>query len=88
LKVDYACLAKELSYPLFAQPVSTSTSNGILPSNKISRPEDLEKTIENLRRQFTAQEIIVEEFLDGREFTVAIIGTSSSARVLGALEMT
>jgi D-alanine--D-alanine ligase len=88
LKVDYACLAKELSYPLFAKPVSTSTSNGILPSNKISRPEDLEKTIEKLRRQFTAQEIIVEEFLDGREFTVAIIGTSSSARVLGALEMT
>ncbi|CAG8895008.1 unnamed protein product [Penicillium egyptiacum] len=88
LEVDYASLAKELSYPLFAKPVATSTSNGILPSNKISRHEDLEKTIENLRRQFTSQEIMLEEFLDGREFTVGIIGTKSTARVLGVLEMT
>jgi D-alanine-D-alanine ligase len=88
LKVDYASLTKGLSYPLFAKPVAASTSNGILPSNKIVQPEDLEKTIEHLRRQFKSQEIMIEEFLDGREFTVAILGTNSSARVLGVLEVT
>jgi D-alanine-D-alanine ligase len=87
-KVDYSSLAKELSYPLFAKPTAASTSNGILPSNKILRHEDLEKTIESLRCQFTSQDIMLEEFLSGREFTVAIFGASSSARVLGALEMT
>ncbi|KAJ5189010.1 ATP-grasp fold subdomain 1 [Penicillium cf. griseofulvum] len=87
-KVDYSSLAKELSYPLFAKPTAASTSNGILPSNKIFRHEDLEKTIESLRCQFTSQDIMLEEFLSGREFTVAIFGTGSSATVLGALEMT
>jgi D-alanine-D-alanine ligase-like ATP-grasp enzyme len=31
---------------------------------------------------------MLEEFLDGREFTVAILGTNSSATVLGVLEVT
>lgn len=88
LKVDYISLAKELSYPLFAKPVAASTSNGILPTNKISRHEDLTETIEDLRGQFSSQEIILEEFLDGREFTVTVLGTNSSARVLGTLEVT
>ncbi|KAJ5814778.1 ATP-grasp fold subdomain 1 [Penicillium riverlandense] len=88
LKADYASLAKELSYPLFAKPVAASTSNGILPSNKIYRHEDLDTTIENLRGQFKGQEIMLEEFLGGREFTVAILGTNSSATVLGVLEVT
>jgi len=88
LKVDYVSLTKELSYPLFAKPVAASTSNGIQPSNKISQHADLEETIENLRSRFESQQIILEEFLDGREFTVAILGTNSSVVVLGVLEVT
>lgn len=88
LEADYASLVKGLSYPLFAKPVAASTSNGILPSNKISRYEDLETISENLRGQFKSQEIMLEEFLGGREFTVAILGTNSSASVLGILEVT
>lgn len=86
--VDYSALAKQLSYPLFAKPVAASTSNGITPSNKISRPEDLEDVAESLRSQFSDQQILLENFLDGREYTVAILGTGDSAKVLGALEVT
>lgn len=86
--VNYSALAKQLSYPIFAKPVAASTSNGITPSNKISRPEDLEEIAETLRSQFSDQQILLENFLDGREFTVAILGTSESAKVLGALEVT
>lgn len=86
--VDYATLAKGLSYPLFAKPVAASTSNGIMPSNKIMRQEDLKPIIDSLRAQLRDQDIMLEEFLDGTEYTVAIIGSNSSATVLGALEVT
>jgi len=49
--------------------------------------DDLKETIGNLRSQFENQQIILEEFLDGRDFTVAILGTNSSAVVLGVLEV-
>ncbi|KAB8230954.1 D-alanine--D-alanine ligase family protein [Aspergillus alliaceus] len=86
--VDYAALEGQLPYPLFAKPIAASTSNGISPSNKILRKEDLHTVIEDLRTQFPDQEILLEKFLDGREFTVAILGTGERARVLGAAEVT
>lgn len=46
--VDYSILAQKLSYPLFAKPVAASTSNGITPSSKILRREDLKPNIEEI----------------------------------------
>ena len=88
ITVDYSILAEQLSYPLFAKPVAASTSNGITPSSKVLRKEDLEPNIEDLRAQFKDQEILLEEFLAGREFTIAILGTGGNARVLGISEIT
>ncbi|KAL2852014.1 hypothetical protein BJY01DRAFT_208695 [Aspergillus pseudoustus] len=88
LEVDYASITKEICCPLFAKPVAASTSNGIFPSNKITRPEDLESTVENLRAQFKCKEIMLEEFLNGTEYTVAILGPNDAPRVLGVLEVT
>ncbi|KAL4803411.1 hypothetical protein BDV18DRAFT_162975 [Aspergillus unguis] len=85
--VDYRSLAKGLAAPLFAKPVAASTSNGILPSSKIARVEDIQHTVKSLREQFKDQEILLEEFLDGTEYTVAILGPNSSPKVLGALEI-
>ena len=39
-----------------------------------------------LREKFPGQDIVVEQFADGREFTVSIIGTGENARVLGISE--
>lgn len=88
VEVDYTSLAQHLSFPLFAKPVAASTSNGILPSNKILQHEDLQNTIEGLRAQFPDQEVMLEEFLPRAEFTVSILGPNTSPRVLGALEVT
>ncbi|KAJ4320895.1 hypothetical protein N0V84_005599 [Fusarium piperis] len=85
---DYHQVDKRLSYPLFAKPTSSSTSNGITSANKILRQQDLEPTVEKLRSQFKDQEILLENFLGGREFTVAILGTSDDAKVLGVSEVT
>jgi D-alanine-D-alanine ligase-like ATP-grasp enzyme len=86
--VDYSTLETQLPYPLFAKPVAASTSNGITPLNKILRREDLQPVVESLRAQFQDQEILIERFLEGREFTVAVLGTDDSARVLGVSEVT
>ncbi|KAF7595390.1 hypothetical protein BBP40_006384 [Aspergillus hancockii] len=67
----------QLPYPLFAKPIATSTSNCISPSNKILRKEDLRGVVEDPRHQFKDQEIPVEKFLEGREFTVAILGKAT-----------
>lgn len=86
--VDYSILAQKLSYPLFAKPVAASTSNGIKPSSKILQRKELEPNIEDIRTEFKDQEILLEEFLAGREFTVAILGTGDNARVLGTSAIT
>ncbi|KAB8273824.1 cytochrome P450 [Aspergillus minisclerotigenes] len=86
--VDYAALEDQLPYPLFAKPIAASTSNGISPSNKILRKEDLQDVVEDLRAEFKDQEILLEKFLDGREFTVAVLGSGDRARVLGVSEVT
>ncbi|PIG80191.1 D-alanine--D-alanine ligase [Aspergillus arachidicola] len=41
-----------------------------------------------LRAEFKDQEILLEKFLDGREFTVAVLGSGDRARVLGVSEVT
>ncbi|GMF79729.1 unnamed protein product [Aspergillus oryzae] len=86
--VDYAALEDQLPYPLFAKPIAASTSNGISPLNKILRKEDLQEVVEDLRAEFKDQEILLEKFLDGREFTVAVLGSGDRARVLGVSEVT
>ncbi|GAB1197752.1 hypothetical protein APSETT444_007055 [Aspergillus pseudonomiae] len=50
--VDHTTLHNQLPYPLFVKPNTASTSNGILPSNKILRKEDLADIIEELHVQF------------------------------------
>jgi D-alanine-D-alanine ligase-like ATP-grasp enzyme len=86
--IDYTTLEDKLPYPLFAKPIAASTSNGISPSNKILHKKDLQKVVEDLRHQFKNQEVLVEKFLEGREFTVAILGTGDHASVLGVAEVT
>ncbi|KAF5012321.1 hypothetical protein FDECE_1630 [Fusarium decemcellulare] len=86
--VDYGDVGKGLSYPLFAKPAYASTSNGITPANKIIREKDLPPTVDGLRSQFKDQEILVENFLGGREFTVAVLGTGTSSKILGVAEVT
>ncbi|KAK6506252.1 hypothetical protein TWF506_011170 [Arthrobotrys conoides] len=75
------------SFPLFAKPVAEGTSKGVLTSSKIHKIEELGKSIDIQFTKYPDQDIILETFLRGREFTVGIIGTGAKARVLGVLEV-
>lgn len=75
-----------LRYPLFIKPVSEGTGKGITAASKINSPDELAAGCRNLLEKFR-QPVLVEEFLPGREFTTALVGTGDDARVLGTMEI-
>ncbi|MCB0748452.1 MAG: ATP-grasp domain-containing protein [Ignavibacteriales bacterium] len=75
-----------LEYPLFAKPIAEGTGKGIHADSKIKNKAQLEKICKELLLKFN-QPVLVEEFLPGREFTIGVVGTSSKARTVGAMEV-
>ncbi len=70
-----------LSYPLFCKPaVGFASSQGILiDAVQYNEPGIVEK-INELRRRYSCP-IIVEECIEGPEFTVAVIGNGSNRKI-------
>jgi len=83
---DCLSVCKKLSFPLFVKPLAEGSSMGIGEHSLIDSLEALRKTADYLLKRFK-QPILVEPFLPGKEFTVGILGTGDSARVLGVMEI-
>jgi D-alanine-D-alanine ligase len=62
-----------LSFPLFVKPVTGGSSLGIEGENLVFRKDSCQIICSNLIKKFD-RPVIVEEFLNGREFTVGILG--------------
>jgi len=77
----------DLPFPLFAKPVAEGTGKGINAESKIKDRDALRLVCEQLLAR-CRQPVIVETFLSGREFTVAILGTGDESRVIGTMEIT
>ena len=75
-----------LPFPLFAKPLAEGTGKGIDARSRIDDPDQLERTCRSLLQQFR-QPVLVEEYLPGREFTTAVLGTASAARAVGTMEI-
>lgn len=75
-----------LPYPLFAKPIAEGTGKGINAASRITGDAELHRVCRRLLHAFK-QPVLVETFLPGREFTVAIAGTGTDARVLGVMEI-
>lgn len=74
------------NYPLFIKPVNEGSSKGIDGFNKVHKPAELKQAVQSLESTLPGQDILVESFLSGREFTVSILGTGTSSRVIGIRE--
>jgi D-alanine-D-alanine ligase-like ATP-grasp enzyme len=74
------------AYPLFIKPVSEGSSKGIDSFNKVNHSAELDLAVQELGSKFPDQDILVESFLSGREFTVSILGTGAHSRVIGIRE--
>jgi len=75
-----------LSYPLFAKPIAEGTGKGINSASRIVNKEELHQVCRHLLTTYK-QPVLVETFLPGREFTVAVAGTGRAAEVLGIMEI-
>jgi D-alanine-D-alanine ligase len=78
--------AVELPLPLFAKPVAEGSSKGITAQSLVRSRAALVEVCSELLERYR-QPVLVEEFLSGREFTVGILGTGTSARALATLEV-
>jgi D-alanine-D-alanine ligase len=62
----------KLRYPLFVKPAKAGDSLGVDENARIADAEALRLQVESI--QATYPELLVEEFIEGREFTVLVIG--------------
>jgi D-alanine-D-alanine ligase len=76
----------DMPYPLFVKPIAEGTGKGVTPKSIVRAPADLGPVVSELLKEH-AQPVIVEPFLDGREFTVGLLGSGPSARSIAAMEV-
>jgi D-alanine-D-alanine ligase len=75
-----------LRFPMFAKPVWEGTGKGVDGRSKVSSVEELRIKALSLMEGFR-QPVLVEEYLPGREFTTALLGTGACSKVLGSMEV-
>lgn len=74
------------TFPLFVKPVHEGTSKGITCHSKVDGMEDLLDQINFINTTYH-QPALVEEYLTGREFSVGVMGSNSTGRAIGAVEI-
>ncbi|MGW8268620.1 MAG: D-alanine--D-alanine ligase family protein, partial [Longimicrobiales bacterium] len=75
-----------LSYPLFVKPLYEGSSKGIDVGSLCGTRDAAEARVRWVEENY-AQPALVEEFLTGREFTVAILGNGDGARAFPPVEI-
>ncbi|HWF43702.1 MAG TPA: ATP-grasp domain-containing protein [Candidatus Kapabacteria bacterium] len=73
-------------FPYIVKPISEGSSKGIRNSSFVTTLDEMNREIERIATEYR-QPAIVEEFLSGREFTAAVIGTGKNATVLPLVEI-
>ena len=76
----------KMPFPLFAKPLAEGTGKGVDANSKVNDMRQLQSTCKSLLKRY-GQPVLVERFLPGREFTVGILGTGSSAKALATMEI-
>lgn len=69
----------KLKYPLIIKPTDRSGSRGIY---KIEKMGELEEAIKNAQKESFSKEVILEEFIDGQEYSVEGISQNGEHHIL------
>ncbi|MBI3320681.1 MAG: ATP-grasp domain-containing protein [Candidatus Omnitrophica bacterium] len=64
----------DLSYPLIVKLRCEGSSKGLSERSLVNTPEELRRQVRWLTDAYHGASVFIEEFIEGREFTVAIIG--------------
>jgi len=66
-------IPKGLAYPVIVKPNKEGSSRGVMEDNVVENLKELKKRIKIVSENFS-KELIIEEYIDGREFTVGVMG--------------
>lgn len=75
-----------IKYPLFLKPSGAANGNGIDEQSYVSSFDEFNRKIDSLKNLYN-QPTLVEEYLSGREYTVAIMSTKSGELLVSAVEI-
>lgn len=73
-------------FPSIVKPLHEGSSKGIYNSSLVRSKTELNREIIRIKRDYN-QPSIIEDFLEGREFTVAVLGNAEKTRVLPIVEI-
>ena len=82
---DARSVAHRLTYPAIAKPTWEGSSKGIRQRCLVHTPAELPEVVESLQRD-QRQPILVEEYIDGLEITVGIVG-NGTPEIIGAMSV-
>ena len=71
-EADLSLLPGNLNFPLFVKPAKAGDSLGVDNASKANNIADLTIKVKNILNEFGSA--LVEEYIDGREFTVLVCG--------------
>jgi len=67
----------DLTYPLIVKLRCEGSSKGLSERSLVNTPEELRRQVHWLTETYKHASVFIEEFIEGEEFTVAIIGNES-----------
>lgn len=73
-------------FPLIVKPISEGSSKGVANSALVRTPKELREQISLVLTRY-CQPALVEKYLPGREFTVALLGNGPDLQVLPIVEI-
>lgn len=75
-----------MAFPLIVKPAKSDASLGIGRHSVVNDWDELTKRVREIRREF-GDEALAEEFIDGREIYVTLLGTATKPEILPAVEL-
>ena len=78
--------AAGLRFPVIVKPNAEGSSKGILDACVAETPAKLRALVDESFKRYHAP-VLVEEYIEGREFTVGVLGNGLSARVFQPMEI-
>jgi D-alanine-D-alanine ligase len=79
-------LCPNLEFPLIVKPNTEGSSKGISDVSIVENENELRLVIKSLYKQYQC-ELLIEEFIKGREFTVGILGNDNNIQVFRPMEI-
>jgi len=77
---------RKLTYPQMVKPLHEGSSKGIYNSSLVRSEKELQDEVERITKRY-GQPALIESFLSGREFTVAVMGNGQKVKALPIVEI-